>query len=58
VGHVGQGPELLLEAVQRRGIDPPQGLEGHDFPALAVPGLVDDPHAAAADLAQKVIAGP
>ncbi len=39
--HVGQGAELVLEAVEVGGIDLPQDLDRHLAAALRVPGLVD-----------------
>ncbi len=55
MGHVGQGPELLLEAADRLGIGAPHGLEGHRHAAPLVERPVDDPHAAPAQLAFDAI---
>ncbi len=54
--HVGQGPELLLEAEDGRGIVPLQGLQGHRHAALLVERPVDDSHATTAQLAFDAIA--
>ena len=44
--------ELLLEPVQGRGVVEPQDrLQRDALPALAVEGLVDDPHPAGAEAA-------
>ena len=56
VGNVGQGAKFLLEAKQRHGVRPLDGLERDSLVAFAVIGLVDDSHAAAAQLAQDHIA--
>ena len=44
--HLLEGAELLLESVEGGGVEVLDGLEGDDQVALAVEGLVDDPHAA------------
>ena len=54
--HVGQGPELLLEAEDGRGIGLLQGLQGHRHAALLVERPVDDSHATTAELAFDAIA--
>jgi hypothetical protein len=46
---VGEGAELLLEAVEAVGIEPAQRLERHRHLALAIERLVDDTEAAGAD---------
>ncbi len=43
-----QVAEFLLEAIQGRGINALQSLEGDDFLAFAIEGSKDDPHAAVA----------
>jgi len=53
---VGERSELLLEAVQRHGVDARQGLERHARIPLAVVGLIDDTHAAGPDLTDNPIA--
>ena len=56
MGQVGQGAELVLEAEEGRGVGPLHGLQRDDL----VPrrsGPVDDPHAAAAQLAEDLIVG-
>ena len=48
---VGQQAELALESVERARLDPRQRLERDLHVALPVQRLVDDAHAAGADLA-------
>jgi hypothetical protein len=54
VGDVGQRPELLLEAVDRAGPRPQQGLERHGRVLFAVVGLVDDAHPAIAEFPNQL----
>ena len=54
--HVGQGPELLLEAENGRGIGPLQGLQGHRHAVLLVERPVNHSHATTAELAFDAIA--
>jgi hypothetical protein len=51
VDEVGEGPELLLQAVDRPRVDTVEGLQGDAAAALLVEGLVDDAERAASDLA-------
>ena len=49
MGDIGEGAEFALEAIDGGGVGPAQSLQGDDFVAVAVPDLVDDPHAAGAE---------
>jgi len=48
---VGQRPELLLESVERRGVDVSEGFECDRQMTLAIERLIDDAEAAAAKAA-------
>jgi hypothetical protein len=51
---IGAGAELGLQPVQRVGVDRAQGLERHHQLALAIVGLVHQPHAALTDEAAQL----
>jgi hypothetical protein len=51
---IGAGPKLGLQAVERVGLDRPQGLQRHDQIALAIVGLVHQAHATFADQAPQL----
>src|ERR1019366_3478647 len=53
---VGEGPELLLEAIESARVEAVQRLQGDAFVALPVEDLVDDAHAAASEAAEYLVA--
>ena len=56
VRDVEQGAELLLEAVDRDRVGLPHRLDRDGHPGLQVAGAVDDPHPAAAEDADDLVA--
>jgi hypothetical protein len=54
--NVGERPEFLLEAVESRGREVKQRLQGDGLPALAIERLVDDPHPALSEAAHDLVA--
>src|SRR5262249_53730678 len=53
----GKAAEFLFEMQERAGVDPLHGFERYHTLALAIEGLIDNAHAAAAKLANNVITG-
>ena len=56
VRHVGEGAELVLEAVEPRRVEAAHRLQRHARPAHAVERLVDDPHPSFAEDAADLVA--
>ena len=52
--HAGQHPRLDPESGILQGVGP-EDLQRHEAPGVAVPGLIDHPHAAASQLPQQVV---
>ena len=54
MAHVGERAKLLLEAIEAGGVELAQRLQRHAHVALVVVGLVDEPFAAFAELADQL----